>query len=301
MKRFLLVDGNSISYRAFYATSYSGLVMKSKDGFPTNALYTFSNMTISMIKHFKPTHIIYAFDHGKKTLRHEALSTYKGNRKSMPSELVMQMPLIREFLNLIGIYNISIEGIEADDVIGTCSKTFSFENNDVVIVSSDNDMLQLVNKNTRIMQPIKGANNYKEINLNNFEKEVGNFSPASIPEVKGLMGDSSDNIPGIKGIGKKGAYNLITKYQTLENIYSNRNLLEKRLKNLIETEYQTGLLSRNLATIDKGLQIDHLNEQKVSWQFKEIDPVISFCKRYNLERIAYLINEVYFSLSNKIQ
>ena len=276
MKRFLLVDGNSISYRAFFATSYTGLVMKSKDGFPTNALYTFANMTISMIKHFKPTHIVYAFDHGKKTLRHESLSTYKGNRKSMPSELVMQMPLIREFLNLIGIYNNSIEGIEADDIIGTCSKLFSNSDNDIVVVSSDNDMLQLVNKNTRVMQPIKGSNNYREINCNNFTTEVGKFSPLSIIEMKGLMGDSSDNIPGIKGIGKKGANNLVTKYGTLENIYANRDLLEKKLKTLIEAEYQTGLLSRDLATIDMNIIMDDMNEENVHWVFDEIEPSITF-------------------------
>ena len=218
MKKVILVDGNNLMFRSYYATAYSGNIMKNSKGFPTNGLFGFVNMMTKIINEEQPEYILVAFDIGK-TFRHEKYDNYKGGRSETPDELKMQFPVAKEILTAMGIKYIEVPGYEADDIIGTYAKQID-ENNDYegLIVSSDKDLLQLIT--TDVTVKLLKTKDYIMMTPEIFKNTYG-VEPARMTDLKGLMGDASDNIPGVKGIGEKTAIKLLSEYKTLENLYEN--------------------------------------------------------------------------------
>lgn len=198
MEKFLLVDGNSLLFRAYYATAYRNL-MKTSYGKFTNAVVSFNNMIFNVLEKEKPDYILVAFDTKDKTFRHKMFDDYKGQRKKPPVELIEQFETARELLDAMNIERYEVSGFEADDIIGTLSK--KYKDIQMNILTSDQDMLQLVDDNTNVLLMKKGVSNIKEISIDNFEEEY-EIKPSQVVDLKAMMGDSADNIPGIPGIGK---------------------------------------------------------------------------------------------------
>ncbi len=210
--KLLLIDGNSIMNRAFYGIRS----LTNKKGFPTNALTGFLNIYLKLIKEEQPDRIVAAFDLRAPTFRHKMYDGYKANRHAMPEELAKQMPIIRILLREMGISVLEKEGYEADDIIGTLSRIATEQNSDCVIMTGDRDSFQLVNERVTV----RLASNKEDIFYTPDKiREVYGVEPIQMIEVKALMGDSSDNIPGVKGIGEKTALSLIQKYKSVAQIY----------------------------------------------------------------------------------
>jgi len=246
MKKVILVDGNNLMFRSYYATVYSGNSMKNKEGFPTNALYGFVNMINKIITEEEPKYMMVAFDIGK-TFRHDNYEEYKGGRIETPDDLKIQFPKAKEILNAMGIKYLECVGYEADDIIGTLSKMV--DNNDeyiATIVSSDKDLLQLISSDVEVK--LLKQKDHIRMNRDVFFENYG-IEPIKMIDLKALMGDSSDNIPGVKGIGEKTALKLLQKYNSIENIYVNINEITGATKTKLEEGKDSAFMSKSLATI----------------------------------------------------
>lgn len=253
MKKLLLVDGNSIMNRTFYGIP----LLTNKDGDYTNAIYGFINIITRIIDEEKASHIIVAFDLKGPTFRHEIFKDYKGTRKSMPDELRPQMVMVKEVLKTMNIAICEKKGFEADDVLGTLSRLGEEQGYDVSLLSGDRDMLQLATDKVKIIIPKTkgGKTTYVHYYADDMMSLYG-ITPTEFIDVKGLMGDSSDNIPGIPGVGEKTALKLITKYHTIEAAYEDRETFAKGLKAKVTEHIELALLSRKLATIILDCDID---------------------------------------------
>lgn len=253
MKKIILVDGNNLMFRSYYATMYSGSALKSADGFPTNALYGFTSMINKIIEEEKPNYMAVAFDIGKN-FRHEKYLDYKLGRKETPPDLLKQMPVAREILNAMGITYLEKENYEADDIIGTVVKMCLEDKDfDATIVSSDRDLLQLINYETDVK--LLKQKDYIRYNEEAFIKDYG-IKPINIIDLKALAGDSSDNIPGVKGIGDKTALSLLQEYHTLDGIYENINNIKGATKAKLIADKENAYFSKELATIYQDVPID---------------------------------------------
>ncbi len=252
MKKIILVDGNNLLFRSFYATSYNGVIMKNSSGFPTNALYGFINMMNKIIEEENPSYIMVAFDKGK-TFRHEKYDDYKAGRKEMPQELKDQFPKAKEVLDAMGIKYFEIENYEADDIIGTLSKMVDEEDEFIAtIISSDKDLLQLISKEVDVkLLKQKGSIRFDE---EEFKKTYG-VTPIHMIDLKALMGDSSDNIPGVTGIGEVTAIKLLSKYQTLDSLYQHLDELSPKTQEKLERDKEKAYMSYDLATIYRAVPI----------------------------------------------
>ena len=252
MKKIILVDGNNLLFRSYYATSYSGVIMKNSKGFPTNGLYGFINMINKIIEEEKPNYILVAFDKGK-TFRHEKYSEYKAGRREMPEELKLQFPKAKEVLDAMGIKHFEIDNYEADDIIGTLAKTVDMEDKFIAtIISSDKDLLQLISKEVEVkLLKTKGFIRFDEKTF----KDTYGTTPIHMIDLKALMGDASDHIQGVKGIGEKTAINLLTKYQSLDNVYEHLNEIGGKTKEKLEQGKDDAYIRYNLATIYKEVPI----------------------------------------------
>ncbi|MDD6419170.1 MAG: DNA polymerase I [Clostridium sp.] len=252
MKKIILVDGNNLLFRSYYATSYSGVIMKNSKGFPTNGLYGFINMINKIIEEEKPNYILVAFDKGK-TFRHEKYSEYKAGRREMPEELKLQFPKAKEVLDAMGIKHFEIDNYEADDIIGTLAKTVDMEDEFIAtIISSDKDLLQLISKEVEVkLLKTKGFIRFDEKTF----KDTYGTTPIHMIDLKALMGDASDHIQGVKGIGEKTAINLLTKYQSLDNVYEHLNEIGGKTKEKLEQGKDDAYISYDLATIYKEVPI----------------------------------------------
>ncbi len=252
MKKIILVDGNNLLFRSYYATSYSGVIMKNSKGFPTNGLYGFINMMNKIIDEEKPNYILVAFDKGK-TFRHEKYSEYKAGRREMPEELKLQFPKAKEVLDTMGIKHFEIDNYEADDIIGTLAKTVDMEDKFIAtIISSDKDLLQLISKEVEVkLLKTKGFIRFDEKTF----KDTYGTTPIHMIDLKALMGDASDHIQGVKGIGEKTAINLLTKYQSLDNVYEHLNEIGGKTKEKLEQGKDDAYMSYDLATIYKEVPI----------------------------------------------
>ena len=218
MEKVILIDGNNILFRSYYATAYNGNTMKNSKGFPTNALYGLVNMMNKIIEEEKPTYIMCAFDKGK-TFRHEKYADYKGGRMATPDELKMQFPEAKKLVEAMGINYFEIDNYEADDIIGTFAKKCNNNKDfDAVIISSDKDLLQLITDEVEV-KLLKQVGNIR-MTHQEFINTYG-IEPPRMVDLKALMGDPSDNIPGVKGVGEKTALQLLQEYKTLDNIYEN--------------------------------------------------------------------------------
>ena len=248
MEKLVLIDGNSLINRAFYAMP----ILSTKDGVYTNAVYGFMNMFFKMISDEKPTYIAVAFDLKAPTFRHNMYSEYKGTRKPMPEELRPQIPLLKEVLSLMGIKTIEQEGIEADDIIGTIAKATDVK---TIIITGDKDSFQLVDEQTEVHFTKRGLTDVEIYNLDNFYEKTS-LNPSQIIDLKALMGDASDNIPGVSGIGEKTAKTLLETYKTVDNLYLHTDELKGKLQEKIIGGKKSAFLSKTLATINTKCDID---------------------------------------------
>ncbi len=272
MSELYLIDGSSYIYRAFYAIK----VLSNSKGLPTNAVYGFTNMLLKILNEKKPQLIAIAFDPKGPTMRHEAYEAYKAQRPKMPELLSVQIPYIHRVVEVFNIPLLLMEGYEADDVIGTVAKKAEEDGNEVIIISGDKDMFQLITPHVRIYDPMKDKV-YREADV----LERFNVTPSQVVEIMGLMGDSADNIPGVKGIGEKTAKELISTFGSIENLLSNLEEVKKpKVRSLLQEQADNAKLSRDLATIHTGLPIDldydnlKLSEpdyQKMTELFRELE------------------------------
>ncbi len=253
MEKVILIDGNNILFRSYYATAYNGNVMKNSKGFPTNALYGLVNMMNKIIEEEHPTYIMCAFDKGK-TFRHEKYADYKGGRSATPDELKMQFPKARELVEAMGINYFEIDNYEADDIIGTFAKKCNNNKDfDAVIISSDKDLLQLITDEVEV-KLLKQVGNIR-MTHQEFINTYG-IEPPRMVDLKALMGDSSDNIPGVKGIGEKTALGLLQEYKTLDNVYENIDSIKGKLQEKLIDGKDSAYQSYDLATIYTEVPID---------------------------------------------
>ena len=254
MEKVILIDGNNLIFRSYYATAYNGNVMRNSKGFPTNALYGLANMLNKIIEEEKPTYIMVAFDKGK-TFRHEKYADYKGGRAATPSELIEQFPLSRELCTAMGITYYEIDNYEADDIIGTfAEKCNNNKDYDALIISSDKDLLQLITDEVSVK--LLKQTGYIMMDKKEFKNTYELDEPARMVDIKALMGDPSDNIPGVKGIGEKTAINLLKEYGTLDNLYQNIDSVKGKTKEKLIEDKQSAYDSYELATIFKEVPID---------------------------------------------
>ena len=253
MKKIILVDGNNLLFRSFYATAYQGVIMKNSKGFPTNALYGFINMMNKIIKEENPAYIMVAFDKGK-TFRHDKYDDYKAGRQAMPDELKLQFPKAKEVLDAMGIKHFEIENYEADDIIGTLSKRVDEEDEFIAtIVSSDKDLLQLISDEV----DVKLLKQSGHIMMTREEfKNTYQVEPIHMIDLKALMGDSSDHIPGVKGIGEKTAINLLVKYGSLDDLYANIDSVTGKTKDKLIEDKDNAYMSYDLATIFRDVPLE---------------------------------------------
>ena len=242
MEKLVLIDGNSLLNRAFYATP----VFTTKSGTPTNGVFGFVKLLLKIMGDKAPTHIAVAFDMHAPTFRHKEYQAYKAGRKPMPEDLAVQFPILKEVLTLMNIRICELEGYEADDLIGTLSKKFPLP---TYIYTGDRDTYQLVDENTSICFTRKGVSDVLELTQENFKDEIG-LTPSQIIDLKALMGDKSDNIPGVAGVGEKSAYNLLEKYKDLDGIYENIDEIAGALNRKLTENREMAYFSKKLATID---------------------------------------------------
>ena len=258
MEKLVLIDGNSLINRAFYAMP----LLTTRSGIYTNAVYGFMNMFFKMYSDIKPDYVAVAFDLKAPTFRHKMYREYKGTRKPMPEELRPQIPLLKETLNAMGVATLEKEGFEADDIIGSVAKSADIY---TVIFTGDRDSFQLVDENISVYFTKKGITETEIYNADNFYDKTGIF-PSQVIELKALMGDSSDNIPGVKGVGEKTAISLIKEYGTIDVLYEHTSDLKGKLLEKITEGRDSAFFSRTLATIDTdcGIKFD---KEKMTFSF----------------------------------
>ena len=270
MKMIVLVDGNNLLFRSYYATAYTGNIMKNKEGFPTNALYGFVNMINKIINEEEPKYMMVAFDIGK-TFRHESYEDYKGGREATPDDLKKQFPVAKKILTAMGIKFFELEGYEADDIIGTFAKEVDIYNDFIAtIVSSDKDLLQLISDDVEVK--LLKSKDYIRMNKETFYETYG-IEPIKMIDLKALMGDSSDNIPGVKGIGEKTAIKLLQEYDNLDNLFNYLDNLSASVKNKLSTDKDNAYMSRELATINKSIPME-VNLDDITYTGEHSDELI---------------------------
>lgn len=255
----LIIDGMALLFRSFFATSVYGQFMINSKGIPTNAVTGLLKHLIAAIDYAKPSHVICCWDMGSKTYRNELFDGYKANRPEAPVELIPQFDLAKEVVAALDIPNTGIKGYEADDCIGTLTKKFENEMK-ISILTGDRDILQLLNDDVNVLIFQKGIGNYKHYTKQLFIEEF-EIEPHMLIDVKALMGDSSDNYPGVKGIGEKTAYKLIIQYKSIDRILENINELTKGQKTKIENDLDMLHLSRKLAEINCNAPLDCIFEE----------------------------------------
>ena len=253
--RLFLIDGSSYIFRAFFAIPPT---LKNAAGLPTNAIFGFTNILLKFLKQYKPEYVTVALDAGRKTFRNEMLADYKANRPEAPADLIPQFPYFRKVLDGLNVPLLELPGYEADDIIATLCDSMADKGCELVVVSSDKDLMQLVTDGIKLLDSAKD----RWIGAAEVHEKFG-VKPQQVIEVMGLMGDAVDNIPGVKGIGEKTAIALIQQFQTLENLYNGLDELEKmklrgatRVRELLEKDKDNAFLSRALATVKRDVPID---------------------------------------------
>ncbi|MBB6444634.1 5'-3' exonuclease [Bacillus benzoevorans] len=252
----MIVDGMALLFRAFYATSVSGQFMYNSDGVPTNAVNGFVKHFFTAVANFKPSHVAVCWDMGSKTFRNELFPAYKANRGEAPEELIPQFDLVKEVVASFDVPNIGLAGYEADDCIGTIAVHAAKNETDVSILTGDQDILQLIDDRISVVLLKKGFGNYVVHNQESFFEEKG-IMPKQMIDLKAFMGDSSDNYPGVKGIGEKTAIKLLQQFEHVDGVVANLEQLTKAQKAKIEADLEMLYLSRKLAEIKTDVPIEY--------------------------------------------
>jgi len=296
MEKLLVIDGNSIMNRAFYGLSGKNM-LTNKEGIPTNAVYGFLNILFKVLSEDNPTHIAVAFDLKAPTFRHKMYDGYKANRKGMPDELAAQMPIIKEVLDAMNITRVEVEGYEADDILGTLAKKSREKSIETVLFTGDRDSFQLVEEGITVKLPsTKGGKTETEVYDTEKIFEKYGVTPIQLIEVKSLMGDASDNIPGVKGIGEKTALKYIQEFGTLEELYNNisSDSVKGKAKELLIEYKEDAFMSKELARIDieapvelnfDAYKIKEYNKEKLYEIFKRLE-FTNFIKKLELKSEA---------------
>ena len=256
MKKIIILDGNSVMFRAYYATAYTGNLMQARSGLYTNAIYGFVNMIQHILQTEDMTNIFVAFDKGKKTLRHQTYSEYKSGRSATPEEFLMQIPYIKEYLDVLGIKHLELDDYEADDIVGSMAYLAKDKFDEVMVVSGDKDLLQLAKGNIHVYLTKKGLTDLECYTEENFKSLMG-IESSQMVDYKGLIGDNSDNLPGVPGIGPKTAAKLLDQYGSLEGIINNLDNLSGKLKENISTYKEQALRSKTLATLYLDVDLEY--------------------------------------------
>lgn len=256
MKKMIVLDGNSIMFRAYFATAYTGNLMQARSGLYTNAIYGFVNMIQHILQTPDMTNIFVAFDKGKKTLRHQTYSDYKGGRKPTPEEFLMQIPYIKEYLDVLGIKHLELDDYEADDIVGSMAMLARNEFDEVMVISGDKDLLQLAKGNVHVYLTKKGLTDLECYTEENFKSLMG-IESYQMTDYKGLIGDSSDNLPGVSGIGPKTAAKLLEEYGTLENIIANIPSLKGKTQASLINDQEQALRCKKLATLYLDVELPY--------------------------------------------
>ena len=282
MEELVLIDGNSLLFKAFYATGYTGNYMVNRNGIPTNGVYGFARMVEKIIS-TNPKYVIVAFDYGKKTFRNELLDTYKAQRKETPQELVPQFALAREYLTAHNITWYEVEGYEGDDIIGTLVDFGEKNNLKVSVYTGDKDANQLISPQTTIYRTVKGVT---ELDIYNEETLLDKYGlkPDQFRDFLGLMGDSSDNIPGIKGVGEKTALKLLHQYGTIEGLQEHQDEIKGKMGEKIRAGMEDALMSKKVATILRDIPID-VDLEKATYQGYDYETLKSFYEKYDMNSL----------------
>lgn len=282
MEELILIDGNSLLFKAFYASSYTGNYMVNRNGIPTNGVYGFARMVEKIIS-TNPKYVIVAFDYGKKTFRNELLDTYKATRKETPQELVPQFALAREYLTAHNITWYEIEGYEGDDIIGTLVDFGEKNNLKVSVYTGDKDANQLISSQTTIYRTVKGVTELDIYNEQTLLDKYG-LKPDQFRDFLGLMGDSSDNIPGIKGVGEKTALKLLHQYGTIEGLQEHQDEIKGKMGEKIRAGMEDALMSKKVATILRDIPID-VDLEKATYQGYDYETLKSFYEKYDMNSL----------------
>ncbi len=281
----LLLDGNSIVNRAYYALARSR-PLTAPDGTPTGAIFGFLNIYLKIIEDESPTHVCVLFDRKEPTFRHHAYDGYKATRKPMPEALAAQMPLLKEVLQAMGVQTAELAGYEADDLIGTLAARIEATGENVSILSGDRDGLQLVDDRVRLLLPLtKGGQTTTEIYDRQAVQERYGVEPAQLIDVKAIMGDASDNIPGVRGIGEKGALQLISQFGSLDAVYASLADIRPAMADKLVAAREMAYLSRMLSAIDRQAPID-LSLTDLQRQEPDLERLAPLLARLGLRSIA---------------
>ena len=282
MEELILIDGNSLLFKAFYATSYTGNYMVNRNGIPTNGVYGFARMVDKILDN-NPKYVIVAFDYGKKTFRNELLDTYKAQRKETPEELIPQFSLAREYLTAHNITWYEVEGFEGDDIIGTLVDFGEKNNLKVSVYTGDKDAFQLISPQTTIYRTVKGVTELDIYNEQTLLDKYG-LKPDQIRDFLGLMGDTADNIPGIKGVGEKTALELLHQYETIEGLEEHQNELKGKMGEKIRAGMEDALMSKKVATILRDVPLD-VDLKKAEYEGYDYDTLKSFYETYDMNSL----------------
>ncbi len=283
MKKLILVDGNSLMFRAYYATAYSGNIMKNSKGLHTNCLFAFSNM-LEKFTEMEFSHILFAFDTGKKNFRHEKMESYKDGRKAMPEELREQIPHVYELIDSYSMASYSHEGFEADDIIGTMATQYKKDFDVIEIYTSDKDLLQLIDDNVFVNLTKRGVTEVDKCDKERF-RELFNIDVEQFIDYKALVGDSSDNIKGVPGIGPKAAEKLLNTYESIEGIYNNLDKLKgKQLESLTENKDEA-FLCQEIVTIVTDMELEKGIEDVV-YNGYDNQTVLSKFREYEFKQLV---------------
>ncbi|MFC4305431.1 DNA polymerase I [Cohnella boryungensis] len=284
MDKLVLIDGNSIINRAFYALP----PLTSSNGLHTNAVLGFTTMLLKVLEEEKPSHVLVAFDAGKVTFRHEGYSEYKGGRQKTPPELSEQFPLLKELLQAFSISQFELAGYEADDIIGTMAKQAEEQGKTAIIVSGDKDMLQLATERVSVWITRKGVSEVERFTPAGIDEKYG-LTPAQIVDLKGLMGDASDNIPGVPGVGEKTALKLLHEFGSVENVLAHVEEIKGKLRENIEANKENATMSKELATIYREVPLTYSLDD-VSWKGYDSSTLAAAFRKLEFKSLSERLN-----------
>lgn len=290
--KLLLVDGNSVAFRAFFALHNSLERFKNRNGLHTNAIYAFNTMFENVMQKEQPTHVLVAFDAGKTTFRTEMYAQYKGGRSKTPGEFKEQMPYIRELLTGLGVKYYELPNYEADDIIGTLAEKVNKEEFDVVVLSGDRDLTQLASKEVKVDITVKGVSDIESYTPEHVAEKYDGLEPKQIIDIKGLAGDASDNIPGVTKIGEKTAIKLLKEYGSVEGIYEHIDeMKQSKMKENLINDKEQAFLSKKLATINTDAPVE-VSIEGLKYEGKNLEKLIPFYKEMDFKQFLSKLDVV---------